>query len=146
MSVTLKDCWHGENPVTDKIKSEDCHRKTHTNPKWVFASETAKAVVLLVSWRTGLLLQESSSLWVSTMEILDTALSDSGSPTSPGMREKFCLFGCTRSVQQPPLPSDPTYHHLVISWQLRSSRHPSARDIYLQVCLYSHKVDHRHLT
>lgn len=61
-----------------------------------------------------------------------------------GWGRSSACFGVP-GLYQPLLPSDPTRHHLVISWQLRSSRHLSSRDIWLQVCLYSHKVDDRHL-
>lgn len=43
------------------------------------------------------------------------------------------MFGYTKSVQHPPLLPDPTHNHVLISWQLWSSFHPSAQDIQLQV-------------
>ncbi|KAK0151920.1 hypothetical protein N1851_006724 [Merluccius polli] len=71
----------------------------------------------------------------SAMEVLNMTHSDSMSPTSPGMCEKFFrrwdlmdrgshqtfpvhphyTFGFTRSFQQPPPSSDPTHHQVVIS-------------------------------
>ncbi len=61
------------------------------------------------------------------------------SPSSTcALKLKNFAFGFTRSVWQSALPSDPTHHLVVISWQLQVSK-------TRQIWRYNHKIDHQSL-